>query len=181
MAMKKRHIKLVEVALVRIVSPPSLRTPNIFFTRQDEKGLDSPYDDSLVVKLSNEDCMVNRVLIKNRSLADIIFLKTLKKMRYDINNIKKGKDMNLIVNAEPSTILKTMLMPATTKGVTMYSTMMVVDLLSTYNVILRCPCIHDMKAVPFMYHHILKFFNGRRIALLRSNKNKRLDLAKLLQ
>lgn len=46
----------------------------------------------------------------------------------------------------------------------------VLDKELTYNILLGCPWIHEMQAVPSMYHQCLKFpYNGQDITIANSN------------
>ena len=53
---------------------------DIIFTAEDPNGVHYLHGNALVVMLDVGNCMVKRILVDNKSSADIIFLSTLEKM-----------------------------------------------------------------------------------------------------
>lgn len=98
------------------------RVLDITFIREDEEGMHMLHDDALVVELSIGDCMVKKVLIDNGSLTNIVFLDTLKEMRYDVRNVKEEKVIKLIgFNGKPSTVLGIVAMSVKTGNYEVYN------------------------------------------------------------
>lgn len=64
---------------------------DITFTNKDGEGLHMLYNDALVARLFIGKCKVKRVLIYNRSLVDVIFLSTFRRMKWDEKYIKKSR------------------------------------------------------------------------------------------
>lgn len=97
--------------------------------------------------------MVKRVLIDNGSLVDIIFLLNIRKVRYDMKNIKQKKAMNLVeFKIELSNVNGIVVMLIMAKGVIVHLTIMVADASLTDNTILEHPWVHDMKTILSTHH-----------------------------
>ncbi|KFK23141.1 hypothetical protein AALP_AAs49767U000300 [Arabis alpina] len=75
---------------VNISAPakPRLSSDRITFDKQDTKGLDQPHNDPMVINLTVYDFNVDRVLIDTGSSVDVIFKKTLERMKIDLSTIK---------------------------------------------------------------------------------------------
>ena len=59
------------------------RVEDIIFSKHDAKGVKRPYDNPLVIKLAIEGCNTYRVLIDNKSSADIMYMTTFQQMKLD--------------------------------------------------------------------------------------------------
>ena len=53
------------------------------FSEHDAKGVKRPYDNPLVIKLAIDGCNTYRVLIDNKSSADIMYMTTFQQMKLD--------------------------------------------------------------------------------------------------
>lgn len=53
------------------------------FSEHDAKGVKQPYDNPLVIMLAIEGCHTYRVLIDNKSSADIMYMTTFQQMKLD--------------------------------------------------------------------------------------------------
>lgn len=167
MVARKHHAKLAKITFIRTTMERSKSILNITFTDQDTKKLDMPYDDASVVELSITNCFMKKVLIDNGSSVDLILLFTLKQMRFNDGEIKKIKTNLVRSNDESSQVIGRVVIHVTTNGVIVFSTMMVINSQSTYNVILGRPWLREIKAVPSTYHQMLKFPSGDKIDFLR--------------
>ncbi|KFK31115.1 hypothetical protein AALP_AA6G069900 [Arabis alpina] len=67
---------------------PRLSSDSITFDEKDTEGLDQPHNDLLVINLTVYDFNVAHVLIDTGSLVDVIFKKTLERMKIDLSTIK---------------------------------------------------------------------------------------------
>lgn len=66
--------------------------------------------------------------------------------------------MNLVgFSGVMSSVVRKVVMSVETKGVTIYSTVMVANANLAYNAILEGPWLHKMKVIPSTYHHMVKF------------------------
>ena len=53
------------------------------FTEEDAQGIKQPYDDPLVIMLMIEGFNTRRILVNNRSSANIIYLSTFQQLKVD--------------------------------------------------------------------------------------------------
>ena len=55
----------------------------MYFSEEDARGVKQPYDDSLVITITIKGFYTRRVLVDNRSLADIIYLSAFRQLKVD--------------------------------------------------------------------------------------------------
>ncbi|KFK24493.1 hypothetical protein AALP_AAs49847U000100 [Arabis alpina] len=67
---------------------PRLSSDSITFDEKDTEGLDQPHNDPLVINLTIYDFNIARVLIDTGSSVDVIFRKTLERLKIDLSTIK---------------------------------------------------------------------------------------------
>jgi hypothetical protein len=60
----------------------------ITFSEDDARGIHQPHDDALVVTMTIAGFITRRVLINNKSSADIIYLPTYQKMKIDKERLR---------------------------------------------------------------------------------------------
>ncbi|KFK44296.1 hypothetical protein AALP_AA1G239700 [Arabis alpina] len=75
-------------ANVSAPAKPRLFSDSIAFDEKDTEGLDQPHNDPLVINLTIYDFNIARVLIDTGSSVDVIFRKTLERMKIDLSTIK---------------------------------------------------------------------------------------------
>ena len=75
-----RSIRSTEIGEIQAVSKLSRLDTFITFSYSDLEGCQHPHDDPLVVRAIVANKIVHRVLIDNRSSADIIFASAFNKM-----------------------------------------------------------------------------------------------------
>ena len=75
-----RSFRSEETLEVQVVSKLPRLDTTITFSDVDLEGCQRPHDDPLVIRAVIANKTVHRVLIDNRSLADIIFVSTFNKM-----------------------------------------------------------------------------------------------------
>ncbi|XP_057250019.1 uncharacterized protein LOC130591117 [Beta vulgaris subsp. vulgaris] len=141
---------------LRSVEEKKLRSMTISF---DEEDGDEEADnhDGLVVSLTVSNCLMKRVLIDNGSSANIIFKSALESMGLQEADILRKATVLFGFNGEPATTLGEIVLPTYAKGVNLQTRFNVVDCPSAYNIIMRTPWIHKMRAVPSTYHQTIKF------------------------
>ena len=61
--------------------------PWIVFTYQDLVGVHLPYEDAPVVKLRVANYDIKRILINNGSAVNVVFLSTLRKIEFGIEEL----------------------------------------------------------------------------------------------
>lgn len=82
MATKRQHMQLAEVSSLSTTNYKKLGTPPILLSKEDRPGLDFPHDDALVIRLYIANFLIKRVLVDKGSLAKVLFLATLRRMKY---------------------------------------------------------------------------------------------------
>ena len=102
---------------------------------------------------------VKRVMIDNGSALNICTLKFIKQAGYtEANIINEVITIKAYDNLERTTE-GTVLLPIKVGPVIQETIFHVVDLNLPFNILLGCPWIHAMKAVPSTYHQCLKFLH----------------------
>ncbi|XP_021726853.1 uncharacterized protein LOC110693998 [Chenopodium quinoa] len=127
--------------------------PIMFKERDAVEG----HHDSLVISLPVGNCMIKRILVDNGSSANIIMLDTLKHMNIDEKNIINKSTMLVGFSGETKKTSEEITLATYAKGVNLQVKFLVIDTLSSYNMILSRPWIHEMKAIPSTYHQVIKF------------------------
>ena len=67
---------------------PKNDEPDIVFSKRDGRDIRQPHDDPLVIMLRVEAFNIHRVLIKNGSSVDIIYLPAFQQMKLDKKRIR---------------------------------------------------------------------------------------------
>lgn len=79
--------------------------------------------------------------------------------------------MNLVgFSGDTSQVIRKVTLLVETHKEAIYSKMVVIDVGSTYNVILDKPWLHDMKVVPFSYHRTIKFLVCGKIEKIKNDQ-----------
>ncbi|KAF3438478.1 hypothetical protein FNV43_RR21240 [Rhamnella rubrinervis] len=121
--------------LITQVSTTQNDSLSIIFTIEDIVRMLYPHDDSLVVMLDMGNCTIKRILVDNRSLADIVFSSTLDKM--GISPLAMQPTRATLVGYDGNERLANgrITLPVTANEIRM-TEMIIVDALSAYNMIL---------------------------------------------
>ena len=152
---------------------PRLDT-SITFSDLDLEGCQHPHDDPLVVRVVVANKTVHRVLIDNRSSADIIFTSAFDKMGIGRENLEP-------VNTHLRGFLGEKVLPlgsiqlVLTLGdppcqATTTARFLVVDAPSAYNMLLGRPSLNAIKAIPSPYHMMIKFPTVNRVRMVRGDQ-----------
>ena len=160
---RKTYLRMVQnIQLTGFVPKMAqIDNPMIGFTEEDVRRLYHPHNDALVVSICVRDCNTHRVLVDNRSFADILYYPAFQQMRI-------GRKQLILTNAPLVGFRGTRVHPleAVTLSVTVgdYSqqitkdvTFLVVDCSSAYNAILGHPTLNSWKAVTSTFHLMIKF------------------------
>ncbi|XP_021774599.1 uncharacterized protein LOC110738496 [Chenopodium quinoa] len=115
------------------------------------------HHDGLVISLSVGNCMIKRILVDYGSSTNIIMLDTLKHMNIDEKNIINKSTMLVGFSGETKKTSGEITLATYAKGVNLQVKFLVIDTLSSYNMILGRPWIHEMRAIPSTYHQVIKF------------------------
>ncbi|KFK24531.1 hypothetical protein AALP_AAs73658U000200 [Arabis alpina] len=136
---------------------PRLSSDSITFDEKDTEGLDQPHNDPLVINLTVYDFNIARVLIDTGSSVDVIFKKTLERMKIDLSTIKGRPNPITGFSGETTMTMGTIRLPVQACNVKQMVDFTVSDHPAIYNMIMGTPWLNLMRAVPSTYHLCLKF------------------------
>ena len=152
---------------------PRLET-SITFSDSDLEGCQHPHDDPLVVCAVVANKTVHRVLIDNGSSADIIFASAFDKMGIGreklepVNTHLRGFSGEKVLPLGSIQLVLTLGDPPCQAMTT--ARFLVVDGLSAYNMLLGRPSLKAIKAIPFVYHMMIKFPTVNRVGMVRGDQ-----------
>ncbi|KFK28382.1 hypothetical protein AALP_AA8G507800 [Arabis alpina] len=136
---------------------PWLSSDPITFDEQDTEGLDQPHNDPLVINLTVYNFNVARVLINTGSSVDVIFKKTLERMKIDLSTIKGQPKPITGFSGEITMTMGMIRLPVQAGNIKKMVDFTVSDHPAVYNMIMGTPWLNQMRAVPSTYHLYLKF------------------------
>ncbi|XP_074347614.1 uncharacterized protein LOC141686480 [Apium graveolens] len=113
--------------------------------------------DGLVISLPVGNCLIKRILVDNGSAANIMMLNTLKKMGLAESDMIKKSTTLVGFSGETKRTLGEITLPTYAQRVNLLEKFCIIDVDSTYNIIMGRPWIHNLKVVPSIYHQVLKF------------------------
>ncbi|GFY88915.1 hypothetical protein Acr_06g0008550 [Actinidia rufa] len=136
------------------------QTP-ITFSNDDLRGLHLPHNDALVVSAVIANFNVQRILIDNGSLADILFISAFKRMKIGLDKLHPFHTPLIRFGRNTTHPLEWINLPITLgtepHQITVWQDFIVVDCPSPYNAILGRPNLGGIKAITSTYHLKLKF------------------------
>ncbi|KFK36457.1 hypothetical protein AALP_AA4G126900 [Arabis alpina] len=118
---------------------PRLSSDSITFDEKDTEGLDQPHNDPFVINLTVYDFNIARVLIDTGSSVDVIFKKTLERMKIDLSTIKGRPKPITGFSGETTMTMGTIRLPVQAGNVKQMVDFPVSDHLAIYNVIMGTP------------------------------------------
>ena len=135
--------------------------PVISFIEEDARRVHHPYDDALVINLTIADFNTRRVLVDNRSSANILYYPAFQQMRIGREWLMPS-DIALVGFGETKVMpIKSVMLPVSIstypQQITKDVTFLVVDCSSTYNAIIGRPTLNAWRAATSTYHLLLKF------------------------
>ena len=168
-----RSIRSGEILVVQTVSKLPRLDTTITFSDSDMEGCQHPHDNPLVIRVVMANKIVHRVLVDNRSLADIIFASAFDKMGI-------GREKLELVNAHlrgffgervlPLGSIQLVLTledpPCQTTSTVRF---LLVDAPSAYNMLLGRPSLNAMRAIPSTYHLVIKFPTSNGVGVVRGD------------
>ncbi|XP_074283451.1 uncharacterized protein LOC141607998 [Silene latifolia] len=131
--------------------------PPVTFDETDIECGAEQHDDALTITLSIGNCTVRKTLVDTGSSVNLIMLETLKTIGLDKENLIKKSVPLVGFSGETVYSVGEITIPTYIEGVNKLVRYLVIEGLTTYNVILGRPWLHQMKAVPSTYHQCLKF------------------------
>ena len=133
----------------------------IGFTEEVVRRLHHPHDNAFVISIRVRDYDNHRVLMDNRSSADILYYPTFRQMRIGRERLILTSTPLVGFGGTRVNPLRAVTLPVTVRDylqqITKDVTFIVVDCLSTYNTILGRPTLNSWKAVTSTYHLMIKF------------------------
>ncbi|XP_074305942.1 uncharacterized protein LOC141641169 [Silene latifolia] len=140
------------------LQPPSRYKllPVVTFDDSELQGVPDLHHDSLVITMQIGTTKVSRILIDGGSSINLVMLDVLKAMKIDEEKIIKKSSVLVGFSGETRNTLGEINLPTYVEGVASYERFGVMDCLSSYNVILGRPWIHNVKAIPSTYHQCVK-------------------------
>ncbi|XP_074559155.1 uncharacterized protein LOC141815099 [Curcuma longa] len=148
--------------------------PIIGFGPQDLEGVETPHDDALVIKATIANYEISRVFVDTGSSVNIIFMSAFKQMQIDMDDLEPmatslygftGNEVRPLGQIRLAISLGEE--PARR---TRYCFFTIVDVCSSYNVILGRPTLGAFSAVISTYHQKIKFPIGDLVGEARGNQ-----------
>ncbi|XP_074300999.1 uncharacterized protein LOC141632343 [Silene latifolia] len=130
--------------------------PAVTFDDSDLQGVPDLHHDSLVITMQIGTAKVSRILIDGGSSINLVMLDVLKAMKIDEEKITKKSNVLVGFSGETKSSLGEINLPTYAEGVAFYGRCRDLDCLSSYNVIMGRPWIHNVKAIPSTYHQRVK-------------------------
>ena len=153
---------------------PRLDT-TITFSDFDMEGCQHPHDDQLVIKAIVANKTIHRVLVDNRSSADIIFASAFDKMGIGreklgpVNACLRGFSRERVITLGSIQLVLTLgdpPMPGYNNSEISHSSAP-----SAYNMLLGRPSLNAIRAIPSAYHMVIKFPTTNRVGMVRGNQH----------
>ena len=146
----------------------------ISFSEDNASGIHQSYDDALVITMTIAGFITRRVLIDNRSSADIIYLPAYQQIKIHRERLKPI-DIPLVGftgdKVRPSGVVSLTIEAGTyPKQVRTLVEFVVVDCLSAYNVIIGRPTLNKLRAITSTYHLLVRFPTEHGIGELRGDQ-----------
>ena len=169
-----RSIRSAEIGEIQAVSKLSQLDTTITFSDSNLEGCQHPHDDPLVVRAIVANKTVHRVLIDNRSSADVIFASAIDKMGIGREKLEpvnahlpgfSGEKVLPLGSIQLVLTLGELSCQATTTA-----RFLIVDAPSAYNMLLGKPSLNAIKAIPSAYHMIIKFPTVHGVGMVRGDQ-----------
>ncbi|XP_023749791.1 uncharacterized protein LOC111898097 [Lactuca sativa] len=122
----------------------------------DREGIQDPHHDGLMITMYIANQFVRRILVDRVSSVNIVLLDALKRMNILESEIIKRSSVLIGFSGETKHTIREIKLPIYIEGVKYIQTFCVIDALSSYNVVLGRPWIHEMKEVPSIYLQCVK-------------------------
>ncbi|XP_012838229.1 PREDICTED: uncharacterized protein LOC105958770 [Erythranthe guttata] len=149
------------------------QVPLIMFGRIDEEGIQQPHTDALVITAMVANFDIARILVDTGSSADVIFYSCFKQMNMNFE-LKYVETSLMGFSGETVQALGEVCLPISLGMEHVRATrsinFLVLDVPSTYNMILGRPSMNLFRAVVSTYHMKLKFPMGDQIGEVRGDQ-----------
>ncbi|XP_021762647.1 uncharacterized protein LOC110727393 [Chenopodium quinoa] len=102
----------------------------------EESDAVEEHHDGLVISLPIGICLIKRILVDNGSSVNIIMLDTVKHMNINEKDIINKSTMLVGFSGETKKTIREITLPTYAKGINLQVKFLVIDTLSSYNIIL---------------------------------------------
>lgn len=177
-ARKARNIRGVFLVYLRSIlkKEAKIRHNTITFTDEETRGIHWPYDHALVISIILANKKVYRVLIDNKSSADILYAAAFDKMDIGREKLKPICTPLIGFGGECLTPLGSIELPMTMgeppRQVTKMVNSLIMEHLSVYNVIFGRPSLNMFRVITSTYHLMKKFPTKGRVGVLRAGQGE---------
>ena len=174
---RKAHLRSIrsgETLEIQVASKLPLLDTTITFSDSDMEGCQHPHDDPLVIRVVVANKIAHGVLVDNGSSNDIIFASAFDKMGI-------GREQLTLVNAHlrgysgekvlPLGLIQLVLTlgdPPCQALTTMR--FLIVDASSAYNIPLGRPSLNAIRAIPSIFHMVIKFPTANGVGMVRGDQ-----------
>ncbi|KAM1903719.1 hypothetical protein ACFX13_041196 [Malus domestica] len=134
---KKRKIQQAR-SVNQVQAIDAVPGPIVDFTEQDTEGVDFPHDDSLVISVQLAHTILDRVMVDNGSLVNLLQLSLIQKMGLESTIQRKAKIL-IRFNGHTSTVIGNFTLDVTSPLIISSQTFMIVNSTSPHNEILGRP------------------------------------------
>ena len=156
------------------IKMPKNDKPDIVFSERDSRDIRQTNNDPLVIMLRVEEFNIHRVHIDNGSSADIIYLPAFQQMKLDKKSIwpfilplVSFTGDRIVPRGIVTLTVITGTYPAQVNKETNF---LIVNCLSTYNIILGRPALNKLRTVTSTYHLKVKFPIAHRVGEIRGDQ-----------
>ena len=144
------------------------------FNEANAKGVKQPYNDPLVIMLNIEGFNTKRILVDNGSSADIIYFPTFQQLKLDPKRLCPFESPFVSFSGDkvyPRGIVTLIVIVGTQlRQLTGQLDFLVVDCLSSYNVIIGRPTLNIWKAATSTYCLKVKFPTDNGVGEVRGDQ-----------
>ena len=144
------------------------------FNEGDARGVKQPYNDPLVIILNIEGFNIKRILMDNGSSADIIYLPAFQQLRLDPRRLRPFNSPLVSFSGDrvyPKGIVTlTVTVGTYSVQLTRQLDFLVVDCLSSYNVIIGRPTLNKWKAATSTYCLKVKFTTDNSVGEVKGDQ-----------
>ena len=156
------------------IKMPKNDKPDIVFSERDSRDIRQTNNDPLVIMLRVEEFNIHRVHIDNGSSADIIYLPAFQQMKLDKKSIwpfilplVSFTGDRIVPRGIVTLTVITGTYPAQVNKETNF---LIVNCLSTYNIILGRPALNKLRTVMLTYHLKVKFPIAHRVGEIKGDQ-----------
>ena len=171
---RKAHLHSIRSAEIQAVSKLPRLDTSITFSNSNMEGCQHPHDDPLVVRVVMANKTVHRVLVDYGSSADIIFATAFDKMgigreKLDpVNTHLRGFSGEKVLPLGSIQLVLTLGEPPCQATTT--TRFLIVNAPFAYNMLLGRPSLNAIKAIPSVYHMMIKFPTVSGVGMVRGDQ-----------